>query len=140
MFIKKVNYLGKFLILLFLTLSINNSKAEFFKDISNIIEPNESRLSYGVSVTDVNNDNKFEFIIAGFRYSNLALGFKNGVLKNLINDPIFLDHNRSTIGIASCDIDQDGTEEIYFLNTDTYSGEKKYSDRLLKYNNLRRAL
>ena len=24
-----------------------------------------------------------------------------------------------------------GYEEIYFLNTDTYSGEKKYSDRLI---------
>ena len=108
--------------------------SDFFKNISNLIENNTDRLSYGVSVADVNNDNKFEFIIAGFRYPNLALGFKNGVLKNLINDPIFLDHNRSTIGIASCDIDQDGTEEIYFLNTDTYSGEKKYSDRLLKFN------
>ena len=28
----------------------------------------------------------------------------------------------------------DGFEEIYFLNTDTYSGEKKYSDRLLDIN------
>ena len=35
--------------------------------------------------------------------------------------------------MASCDIDQDGFEEIYFLNTDTYSGEKKYSDRLIDF-------
>ena len=28
-------------------------------------------------------------------------------------------------------MDKDGYEEIYFLNTDTYSGTKKYSDRLL---------
>ena len=34
-------------------------------------------------------------------------------------------------GVAACDIDQDGFEEIYFLNNDTYSGEKKYSDRLI---------
>ena len=108
--------------------------SDFFKNISNIIENNKDRLSYGVSVADINNDNKFEFIVAGFRYPNLALGFKDGVLKNLISNPIFLDQNRSTIGIASCDIDQDGTEEIYFLNTDTYSGEKKYSDRLLNFN------
>jgi len=108
--------------------------SDFFKDISNIIENNKYRLSYGVSVADVNYDSKFEFIVAGFRYPNLALGFRDGVLKNLINDPIFLDSNRSTIGVVSCDVDQDGTEEIYFLNTDTYSGEKKYSDRLLKFN------
>ena len=29
-------------------------------------------------------------------------------------------------------MDGDGHEELYFLNTDTYSGKKKYSDRLLK--------
>ena len=28
-------------------------------------------------------------------------------------------------------MDKDGYEEIYFLNTDTYSGTKKYSDRLI---------
>ncbi len=32
-------------------------------------------------------------------------------------------------------IDSDGYEEIYFLNTDTYSGEKKYSDRLIDLKN-----
>ena len=44
---------------------------------------------------------------------------------------MFNDAKRKTIGVAACDIDQDGFEEIYFLNTDTYSGEKKYSDRLI---------
>ena len=56
MFIKKVNYLYKFLIIFSLILPINSSRAEFFKDISNIIMINESRLSYGVSVTDINED------------------------------------------------------------------------------------
>ena len=108
--------------------------SDFFKNITNLIENNTDRLSYGVSVTDINADNKFEFIVAGFRYPNLALGFKDGVLKNLINNSIFSDQKKSTIGVASCDIDQDGMEEVYFLNTDTYSGEKKYSDRLLNFN------
>ena len=124
----------KFILVLIFTLTSKMAISDFFKNISNLIENNNDRLSYGVSVADINNDNKFEFIVAGFRYPNLALGFKDGVLKNLINNPIFLDQNRSTIGIASCDIDQDGTEEIYFLNTDTYSGKKKYSDRLLNFN------
>ena len=52
---------------------------------------------------------------------------------NSINQSIFIDKNRKTIGVASCDIDQDGYEEIYFLNTDTYSGNKRYSDRLLDF-------
>ena len=52
---------------------------------------------------------------------------------NINKNEIFDDAKRKTIGVAACDIDQDGFEEIYFLNTDTYSGElkKKYSDRLI---------
>ncbi len=111
------------------------AKADFFSDISNIIENNTNRLSYGVSVTDFNKDGSYEFIVAGFGYSNLALSYKNGKLTNTIKDPLFSDENRNTIGVSSCDIDQDGFEEIYFLNTDTYSGEKKYSDRLLDNKN-----
>ena len=113
----------------------NMAKAEFFSNISDIIENNTDRLSYGVSVTDFDKDGSYEFIVAGFGYSNLALSYKNGKLINTIQDPLFIDENRSTIGVSSCDIDQDGFEEIYFLNTDTYSGEKKYSDRLLDNNN-----
>ena len=113
----------------------NMAKAEFFSNISDIIENNTDRLSYGVSVTDFDKDGSYEFIVAGFEYSNLALSYKNGKLINTIQDPLFIDENRSTIGVSSCDIDQDGFEEIYFLNTDTYSGEKKYSDRLLDNNN-----
>ncbi len=111
------------------------AKAEFFSNISDIIENNNERLSYGVSVTDFNQDGTFEFIVAGFGYSNLALSYKNGKLINTIQDPLFNDEDRNTIGVSACDIDQDGFEEIYFLNTDTYSGEKKYSDRLLDNDN-----
>ena len=135
MFIKKISLLNKFLIILFFILSINNSKAEFFKDISNIIDSNESRLSYGVSVTDMNMDGNYEFVVTGFGYSNLALTYVEGKLKNIIKEDIFLDQSRKTIGVAACDIDKDGFEEIYFLNTDTYSGTKKYSDRLIDKSN-----
>ncbi len=123
------------LIFIFIVLLSNMAKAEFFSNISNIIENNYDRLSYGVSVTDFNKDGNFEFIVAGFGYSNLALGYKNGKIINIIQDPLFIDEDRSTIGVSACDIDQDGFEEIYFLNTDTYSGKKKYSDRLLDNNN-----
>ena len=124
----------KYVLIFILIITSKVAMSDFFKNITNLIENNSDRLSYGVSVADINNDNKFEFIVAGFRYPNLALGFKDGVLKNLIDNPIFSDQKRSTIGVASCDIDQDGMEETYFLNTDTYSGEKKYSDRLLNFN------
>ncbi len=106
-------------------------KADFFKDISDKIENNDSRLSYGVAVTDFNKDGNYEFVITGFGYPNLALKYNNGKLVNDASNKLFSDKNRKTIGVVACDIDQDGFEEIYFLNTDTYSGKKKYSDRLL---------
>ena len=105
--------------------------AEFFKDISGSIKNNQKRLSYGVSVTDFNKDGKFDFIVTGFRFPNLILSYKNGYLENINTNNLFADQSRSTIGVAACDIDNDGFEELYFLNTDTYSGQKQFSDRLL---------
>ena len=115
-------------------LPIKGQAKDFFLDITDQIQDNEFRLSYGVSVTDVNKDNKFDFVVTGFGFKNLALTYKDGKLVNIINEDIFADPNRRTIGVATCDIDKDGYEEIYFLNTDTYSGDKIYSDRLLDLN------
>ena len=105
--------------------------AEFFKDMSGSIKNNQERLSYGVSVTDFNKDGDFEFVVTGFRFPNLILSHKNGYLENINTDKLFADKTRSTIGVAACDVDNDGFEELYFLNTDTYSGQKQFSDRLL---------
>ena len=111
----------------------NHLNAEFFEDLTSKIEDNPKRLSYGVSVTDINRDGKFDFIVTGFGYLNLGLSYKNGKLINIIDQKIFSDEYKRTIGVAACDIDKDGYEEIYFLNTDTYSGTKKYSDRLIDF-------
>ena len=126
----------KKIIFIFLSiLSIFNyaNAKDFFLNITDQIVENEFRLSYGVSVTDVNKDNKYDFVVTGFGFKNLALSYKDGKLINIVNEKIFTDEERRTIGVAACDIDQDGYEEIYFLNTDTYSGNKRYSDRLLDF-------
>ena len=112
----------------------NPSFGEFFQDISASIKNNQKRLSYGVSVTDFNKDGKFEFVVTGFKFPNLILSHKNGFLENINTSNLFADQARSTIGVAACDIDNDGFEELYFLNTDTYSGQKQFSDRLLDNN------
>ena len=125
-----IKYLKKVVVLFFLLIP-NSLYADFFEDITNQIVDNPKRLSYGVSVTDVNQDGNFDFIVTGFGYLNLALSYENGKLINIVNQKKFTDEFRRTIGVAACDIDKDGYEEIYFLNTDTYSGTKKYSDRLL---------
>ena len=123
--------LMKFIIIILSILMSKFAYAEFFKDISGSIKNNQKRLSYGVSVTDFNKDGKFDFIVTGFRFPNLILSYKNGYLENINTNNLFADQSRSTIGVAACDIDNDGFEELYFLNTDTYSGQKQFSDRLL---------
>ena len=122
-----------FLIILLIVIPIHGQTKDFFLDITQQIQDNELRLSYGVSVTDVNKDNNFDFVVTGFGFKNLALTYKDGKIVNIINEEIFSDSSRRTIGVAACDIDKDGYEEIYFLNTDTYSGDKIYSDRLLDF-------
>ena len=124
-----------FVSILFIFISIKSAFANFFNNISNLIENNYESLRYGISVADVDNDGTYEFIVAGFGSKNLALSFKNNKLINIVNDTKFTDKKSFTIGVAACDIDSDGYEEIYFLNTDTYSGEKKYSDRLIDLKN-----
>ena len=121
----------KFVIMIILILMSKSAFAEFFKDISSSIKNNTKRLSYGIAVTDFNKDGRFEFIVTGFRFPNLILSYKNGKLENINSDKLFADDLRATIGVAACDIDNDGFEELYFLNTDTYSGQKQFSDRLL---------
>lgn len=105
--------------------------ADFFQSDTDLIDDNTPRLSYGVAVTDFNDDGKSEFIVTGFGFSNLALGMNNGRLMNMVRDEIFADKSRRTIGVAACDVNGDGKEELYFLNTDTFSGAKKLGDRLL---------
>ena len=122
----------KIIILSILSLP-NTVNADFFEDITYKIENNSKRLSYGVSVTDMDQDGKYEFLVTGFGYANLALSYDNGKLINIANKNVFSDKFRKTIGVAACDVDRDGYEEIYFLNTDTYSGKKKYSDRLIDF-------
>ena len=130
--IRKLQIVLKIFFLVFI--NIKSLYAAFFKDISNLIENNIPRLSYGVAVSDIDHDDKFDFIVTGYRYPNLALSYKKNKLVNIINDKVFVDSSRQAIGVVACDIDLDGTEEIYFLNTDSFSGDKKFSDRLLDFN------
>ena len=125
-----MKFINKIIILIILTMP-SIVKATFFEDITFKILDNPKRLSYGVSVTDMDKNGKYEFIVTGFGYPNLALSYDDGKLINIANQKVFSDNLRKTIGVAACDVDKDGYEEIYFLNTDTYSGKKKYSDRLI---------
>lgn len=105
---------------------------------------NPSQRNYGVAVTDVDNDGELEIVVAGFSGPNLVLKYnhESGKLENIAIDdqtsPYYnlRDPNGSAIGVCACDVDGDGKEEIYFLNTNNaYSGRKQYTDKMFKWRN-----
>ena len=103
-----------FFSIIFILISIKSASANFFNNVTDLIENNYESLRYGISVADVDNNGTYEFIVAGFGSGNLALSYKNNKLINIVNDAKFADKRSFTIGVAACDIDSDGYEEIYF--------------------------
>jgi len=105
---------------------------------------NPSQLNYGVAIADVNGEEGFEVIVAGYDGPNLVLKWNNRTqkLENIaVDDPsspfyAIRDVNGQAIGVTACDVDGDGREEIYFLNTNSaYSGKATYPDKLFKWRN-----
>src|SRR5688500_1473774 len=101
-----------------------------FIDRSLLLLDNPSQLNYGIAVTDIDNDGAFELFVAGFTNAPNQVLKWNGVLFANVADPVLADAERQAIGVAACDIDGDGQEEIYVLNTDTFAGQKRVADRL----------
>jgi len=111
---------------------------------------NPIQFNYGVAVSDVDGDGDFEFIVAGYGTNfgagapNLVLSYNKETekLENLAVDdtesPYYNIRNDKgkAIGVAACDVDGDGREEIYFLNTNTYSGASDTGelDKLFRFN------
>ncbi len=100
-----------------------------FINRSDRILHNPAQLNYGIAITDVDGDGEFEAVVAGYGFSNLVFKWVDGALQN-VAPPALIDPHRQAIGVAAADIDADGHEEIYILNTDTYSGPKRFADRL----------
>lgn len=100
-----------------------------------------SQLNYGVAVSDVDNDGSLEWIVAAFSGPNFVLKFDRATkrLINLAQDHRYsaiADQGGQAIGVCACDIDGDGREEIYFLNTNNaYAGRADYGDSLFKWRN-----
>lgn len=105
---------------------------------------NPIQLNYGVAVTDVDSDGDLEIVVAGFNGPNLVLKYDK-VKKRLQNIAVdersspyysLRDRQGNAIGVAACDIDGDGREEIYFLNTNNaFAGVATYTDKLFKLRN-----
>lgn len=108
----------------------------FFEAVEAFAEgANPSQLNYGVAVTDWDGDGIFEAVVAGFEAPNRVIKFTGGEYVDLLQGANHggrdvADAGRKAIGVAACDVDGDGAEELYVLNTDAYSGSTQTSDRL----------
>jgi hypothetical protein len=101
-----------------------------FIDRSELLRQNPAQRNYGVAVTDIDGDGLFELFVTGYGgFPNQVLKWAGEGLEN-ITPPALADATRQAIGVAACDIDGDGNEEIYVLNTDTFAGAKRFADRL----------
>merc|ERR1719502_977323 len=89
-----------------------------FEDISTLLDSNPTQLNYGVSVTDLNGNGKLEFVVAGFGVPNQAYEYDPATRRYAeVAAPSVRDGSGKAIGVAACDIDADGVEELYVLNT-----------------------
>ncbi|XP_023375611.1 cartilage acidic protein 1 [Pteropus vampyrus] len=138
------------LLLWFLPHTEGSQRAEpMFTAVTNSVLPpdydsNPTQLNYGVAVTDVDHDGDFEIVVAGYNGPNLVLKYDRAQ-KRLVNiavdersSPYYAlrDRQGNAIGVTACDIDGDGREEIYFLNTNNaFSGVATYTDKLFKFRN-----
>src|SRR5205823_11795639 len=101
-----------------------------FEDASGLIADNPPALHYGAAVA-VLDGQRPSVVVAGFGGANRVLAWSNGALRDTA-PPELADEGRQGIAVAAGDIDGDGREELYVLNTDTFGGPKRYADRLFK--------
>ncbi|QPC84314.1 CRTAC1 family protein [Phototrophicus methaneseepsis] len=103
-----------------------------FIDRSALLQGNSERLHYGICVTDIDGDGHFEWFVAGFGVPNRAYKWTGQDYQDIAPRTL-ADARRQALGLAACDIDANGREEIYVLNTDTFGGAKRFADRLFAY-------
>lgn len=100
-----------------------------FTDRSDLLLHNPPMLGYGICVTDIDDDGQFEFFVAGFGFPNRVLAWDGSRLVDRFDRNLSA-YERQAIGVAAADMDGDGREEIYVLNTDTFAGPKRHGDHL----------
>jgi hypothetical protein len=120
-----------------------------FVNKSSLLRNNPSQLNYGIAVADLDGDaatvplraadggpgalaSPFEIVVAGFGAPNLVLKWDGAGFVD-IADETLADAGMNAIGVAAADINGDGREELYILNTDTFAGAKRFGDRLFLF-------
>jgi len=100
-----------------------------FVNESHRLVPNPARCNYGAAVADLDGDGAFEVIVAGFGGPNTLLKWERDQVAAVTDHPL-ADGEQNSICIAAADIDGDGREEVYVLNSDTFAGRKWVADGL----------
>ena len=72
---------------------------------------------------------RFSVVVAGFGGPNRVLAWSGDHLRETA-PPELADEGRQAIAVAAGDMNGDGREELYVLNTDTFAGPKRFADRL----------
>jgi hypothetical protein len=101
-----------------------------FEDVSGLIAHNPPGLHYGAAVA-VPDGARPWVVVAGFGGPNRALVWSRGQLVDTA-PPELADPERPALGVAAADLDGDGREEIYVLNSDTFAGPTAHADRLFQ--------
>ena len=94
----------------------------FFVSQTDRLRQNPVMRAYGISIVDTNDDGKFEAFVCGYGHANLLYESRADGLHDIAAQVGVQYAARRAIGVASCDMDNDGMEEIYVLNTDAYGG------------------
>lgn len=100
-----------------------------FRDCSRLIQDNPSKLHCGCTMADLDGDGAQELFLCGYGGSNVLLQWQAGQLVD-ITPPELADIGRRALACTAADFDGNGQEELYILNTDTFGGAKRFSDRL----------
>ena len=100
-----------------------------FADISQLIARNPAGHHYGIAVFDADADGTSEFFVCGFGGPNRLLKWDGQQLRDIAPKTLADDGSRA-VAAAAGDFYGDGREELYALNSDTFSGPKEHADRL----------
>lgn len=90
---------------------IEEDDADNFINLSAQISSNPTHRRYGIAVTDFDLNGDYEVVITGYGAPNEVYDYRGGQWFDIAPSAI-KDEARQAIGVAACDIDGDGAEEV----------------------------